>query len=256
MKKIDSVFQHPFTCLVAGATQSGKSTFVANLLLNHRDYVNVTFDYIYIFLGTDIKQNPTLGQIKTRFPKKTKIMDITSMYKNKKDMRESFPRAIERLVKKKKKSKGCFIFDDLMKEMGDSDVLSNIFIKHSSHGNVSVIFITQNLFHKGKNQTEGRTLYINSHIIVLFLNKLDNTTLCTIAQKITGGTDTKRLKQLLKKIQERYRYVVLRGHLSTPAELLITSDYFATHPVPHFKAFSLKDAEETTTTTRRRRIEK
>ena len=45
--------------------------------------------------------------------------------------------------------KKLFILDDLMRE-SSSDVILDLFTKGSHHKNISVIFITQNVFHKGK----------------------------------------------------------------------------------------------------------
>ena len=55
------------------------------------------------------------------------------------------------------------IIDDLMSETNDA--VSNLFTKGSHHRNVSVLYLTQNLFHKNKHM---RTTSLNSHYIVLF----------------------------------------------------------------------------------------
>ena len=41
---MDAQMHHPFRCLVAGPSQSGKSTFVRNLLLHQNDIIDVCFD--------------------------------------------------------------------------------------------------------------------------------------------------------------------------------------------------------------------
>ena len=38
---VDAQMHHPFRCLVAGPSQSGKSTFVCNLLLHQNDIIDV-----------------------------------------------------------------------------------------------------------------------------------------------------------------------------------------------------------------------
>ena len=47
---LDARFRHPFTCVVSGPSQSGKSTFVRNLLLKQNDIIDTEFDYVFIFL--------------------------------------------------------------------------------------------------------------------------------------------------------------------------------------------------------------
>ena len=48
---VDTQMHHPFRCLVAGPSQSGKSTFVRNLLLQQNDIIDIHFDYVTIILG-------------------------------------------------------------------------------------------------------------------------------------------------------------------------------------------------------------
>lgn len=59
------------------------------------------------------------------------------------------------------------IIDDLMEEVGDSKDVVKMFTKGSHHKNVSIIFIVQNLFHKGSSM---RTVSLNAHYIVLMKN--------------------------------------------------------------------------------------
>jgi hypothetical protein len=47
---------------------------------------------------------------------------------------------------------------------------ASLFTKKSHHRNISVMYIEQNLFHKGKNH---RTISLNAHYMVLFKNPRD-----------------------------------------------------------------------------------
>ena len=53
---VDAQMHHPFMCLVAGPSQSGKSTFVRNLLLQQNDIIDICIDYVTIILGTEANQ--------------------------------------------------------------------------------------------------------------------------------------------------------------------------------------------------------
>ena len=61
---VDAQMHHPFRCLVAGPSQSGKSTFVHNLLLQQNDIIDILFDYVTIVLGTDANINEILSSLK------------------------------------------------------------------------------------------------------------------------------------------------------------------------------------------------
>lgn len=60
------------------------------------------------------------------------------------------------------------IIDDLMRE-SDGRVV-DLFTKECHHGNTSVFFLTQNLFHQGRGQ---RDISLNAHYIVCFKNPRD-----------------------------------------------------------------------------------
>ena len=61
---VDALMHHPFRCLVAGPSQSGKSTFVCNLFLQQNDIIDIHFDYVTIILGTEANKNEILSSLK------------------------------------------------------------------------------------------------------------------------------------------------------------------------------------------------
>ena len=60
------------------------------------------------------------------------------------------------------------VLDDFMSEINDD--VANLFTKGSHHRNVSVMFLTQNLFYKNRHM---RTISLNAHYMVLFKNPRD-----------------------------------------------------------------------------------
>jgi hypothetical protein len=74
------------------------------------------------------------------------------------------------------------IIDDLMNE-ADQNVC-NLFTRLSHHRNVSVVFITQNLFHKSK---FVRTMNLNTHYIVMFKNPRDASRVVILARQMYPG---------------------------------------------------------------------
>ena len=61
---VDAQMHHPLRCLVVGPSQSGKSTFVCNLLLQQNDIIDICFDYVTIILGTEANKNEILSSLK------------------------------------------------------------------------------------------------------------------------------------------------------------------------------------------------
>ena len=66
------------------------------------------------------------------------------------------------------KSRSLLVLDDLMSNTDDRVVA--LFTNISHHRNLSVVYLTQNLFYKNK---QTRTLSFNTHYIVLFKNAYD-----------------------------------------------------------------------------------
>ena len=72
------------------------------------------------------------------------------------------------------------IIDDLLEE-ADSHV-TKLFTKHSHHMEVSVIFITQNIFYKGL-----RTTTLNAHYLILFKSPRDAFQVAYLARQMYPG---------------------------------------------------------------------
>ena len=73
------------------------------------------------------------------------------------------------------------IIDDLMRELSSGGAIVNLFTKGSHHNNLSVIFITQNIFHQGKGQ---RDISLNAQYIVIFRNLRDRAQICHLARQV------------------------------------------------------------------------
>ena len=62
-----------------------------------------------------------------------------------------------------------------------NQLVANVFTKISHHRNVSVVYLTQNLFDKNK---YARTISLNAHYLVLFKNPRDATQFATLARQM------------------------------------------------------------------------
>ena len=74
------------------------------------------------------------------------------------------------------------IVDDLLEEVTGKESLNNSFTKHSHHKNLSVFFLTQNVFRKGT-----RTVSLNTHYMFLFKNPRDKQTVDNLAKQAFPG---------------------------------------------------------------------
>ena len=76
------------------------------------------------------------------------------------------------------------VIDDLMHETSKDDRVTKIFTKISHHMDVSVVYLTQNLFFASKH---NRTIGLNSHYLVLYKNPRDNTQITNLARQMYPG---------------------------------------------------------------------
>ena len=67
---------------------------------------------------------------------------------------------------------GVLVLDDLMEEGGQDKRVLDLFTKDSHHRNITVLFLTQDLFPPGK---YAKTINRNAHYIIAFKNPHDKT---------------------------------------------------------------------------------
>ena len=99
---VHAQMHHPFRCLVAGPSQSGKSTFVHNLHLQQYDIIDICFNYVMIILGTEANKNEILSSLKDELrPGVKEIIGLKKLYKTTELMKKNFSSEFENFVKNK-----------------------------------------------------------------------------------------------------------------------------------------------------------
>ena len=108
---VDAQMHHPFRCLVAGPSQSGKSTFVLNILLWQNDIIDICFDYVVIILGTEANKNEILSSLKDELkPGVVEIIELKKLYETTELMKKNFSSDFENFVKNKANRKKRDVF--------------------------------------------------------------------------------------------------------------------------------------------------
>jgi dGTP triphosphohydrolase len=94
------------------------------------------------------------------------------------------------------------VLDDLMHET--NDVVTKLFTRLSHHTNTSVIYITQNLFHAGK---ETRTITLNAQYLVLFKNVRDKSQIMHLSRQMYPGKSKHMVEAYTDATNEPYSYL-------------------------------------------------
>jgi hypothetical protein len=197
-KIFDARLKHPFTAIVAGPSQSGKSTFVIKLLQLSDTYIDKPIHYIVWFYG---ENTPDINNIATVLPSK----HVTTFQ----GIPDNFDPFIDSL------KNGLFVFDDLMSESSKNPLISELATRGVHHRNISVILILQNLFVQGKERT---TFMRNSHYLVIFRNPMDYSIPRLLANKLLPRQQDTFLKIYEKAVTSGSRYLFIDGHQETPPE--------------------------------------
>ena len=192
----DPRFQHPFTCYIAGPTQSGKSHFVFKLI----KLCSVAI-----------------------FPPPERIVWCYGEYQKAFSDRSGDVEFVEGLPDSSLLDgrRTLLIIDDLMSET-DSRV-TNLFTKGSHHKNASVIYISQNLFHKGK---ENRNISLNSHYLILFKNPRDAAQIVHLGRQIFPDRIKYFREAFADATSRPYGYLLIDLKPTTPDELRLRTNVF------------------------------
>ena len=148
---------HPFTMIVSGPTSSGKSVFTRRLIKHAQQIIEPAPERILYCYGVYQDIFTTMNDIE-------------------------FHEGVPQLNQFDGKQRTLLILDDLMHET--SKTVSQIFTKISHHGNVSVVYLTQNIFYANK---ENRTITLNAQYIVLFKNVRDKSQIAFLARQMYPG---------------------------------------------------------------------
>jgi hypothetical protein len=103
----------------------------------------------------------------------------------------------------------------------------NLFTKLSHHRNVSVVFITQNLFHKNK---FVRTMNLNTHYIVMFRNPRDASQVAILARQMYPDNSQFVVEAYEDATKEPYGYLLIDLKPDTDDRYRIRTKIFLDDP--------------------------
>jgi len=202
----DIKFKHPFTCIVSGPSGSGKSSFTLRFL-QHLDSLCTEPDFSGGTIWCYSEKASVPRQQLASLPNK----DVIRYH-------EGVPQGFGNAH-----GKPCLIIlDDLLNEVYLKDVC-DLFTKGSHHRNISVILITQNLFHQGR---FCRDILLNAKYTVELKNVRDKSQLLYLARQVHPQDSDSLYKSYLEATGRPHGYFILDFAKDTDDRLRYRTNVF------------------------------
>ena len=199
-------FHHMFSMLVVGPSQCGKTYFVQQLLTkNCIDFPEKKTTQVYWFYN---QWQPRYDEIKQVLKKK--IHFTQGLPELSDDLQEINP------------EHNILVFDDLMAQAVDSPVLSRLFTQ-GRHRNASTILLLQNMFPKGKYNTD---ISRNASYDVLFRSPADHKQIDIVAERTFAKDRGNFMKAYAKETNKPFGYLVLDNRPQMNSEKQVLANVF------------------------------
>ena len=164
---MDMRFGHPFALIAAGPSGSGKTHFTLRFIEHIDELVRPMIQKVVWCYGI--------------------YQDLFDKYPN-----IAFHEGLPDINVFDGKERTLLVLDDLMGEVEEK--VMQLFTKISHHKNVSVLYLTQNLFFQSKH---SRTISLNAHYFIIFKNVRDTTQIANLARQMFPG-NSKFMIELLQ----------------------------------------------------------
>lgn len=202
----DGTFKAPSSWLIAGASSSGKTTKLIEIIKNFKElFVDDTriqnILYFYktwqdTFESNFLKNN--VREFINEIPSEETIIEKTFYYQ--------------------KRGGSIVIIDDFMQEINKDIAL--IFTALTHHKNLVVFFLTQNVFSR---TPLFRDISLNSTYIMVFKNPRDGQQISNLARQLKPGNSKFIVQAYREATKQPYTYILFDNHQSTPDILRVRS---------------------------------
>ena len=200
-------FQHMFSMMVVGPSQCGKTCFVQQLLTkNCIDFPEKKPMTVYWFYN---QWQASYEAIQRALKKKIRFA-------------QGLPELKDDLSNINPARNNILVLDDLMSQATDSPVVSKLFTQ-GRHRNASVILLLQNMFPKGKYNTD---ISRNATYKVLFRSPGDRKQIDIMAEQTFAKDRPHFMKAYTKETEIPYGYIIVDNHPRTTGKRQVVANVF------------------------------
>ena len=218
----DFKFIHPAMIMIVGPTLSGKSYFVEQLLNSTSiKYPSRTARRIHIFYT----------QWQSLYDRLQATHGTSIAFT------QGLPEVNDNLDNIDDRVHNVWVLDDLMDEAVQSPVISRLFTR-GRHRNLSVLLLLQNMFPKGKYNTD---ISRNAIYKVLFRSPGDRKQIDIMAEQTFAKDRANFMKAYTQETEKPYGYIILDNHPRTTSDRQVVADVFGQcKSYPHISTPSTK----------------
>ena len=205
-EQYDLRLKTPFTCILAGPTKSGKTTFAFNLLRSRHEVMDVPSDRIFFFYNQwqrsfkSLKEEGVITEWFNYLPTIDQLKELTFPYME--------------------GDGSIVIIDDFMQQI-NRDVL-DLFTVLSHAYHITVLLMSQNIFPDNK---LFRSISINATYIVVFKNPRDSSQIQHFASQFSPG-DTRWLIESFRECTKgAFTYLMFDFHQKTEQKVRVLSRF-------------------------------
>jgi len=173
-------FKSPCSILLAGPTCCGKTTWVIKLVKNAKEMFETTPTRIVYHYA----------EYQPVFDDMSKHVELCQGLPNLEELRSD--------------GHTLCIVDDMMDEASKNDVVTKMATRFCHHANVTLVFLTQNLFQKNQ-----RTARINMTYLVLFKNPADKSQIMYLARQMYPSTSQALTEAYTDATERSHGYLIV-----------------------------------------------
>ena len=199
---MDMRTKFPFSMIVSGSRNVGKTEFVMKLLRHRHEMFDTDIDRLVWCYS---KFQPSMVE---------NFCQIFSIVE--------FPEGIPSDDYSNPKQVNLVVIDELAKQSIQSLTVSSYFTK-GKHDNISVIFLTQNLFIQGK---YARNISLNSDQIGIFKTPRDRSQISNLAKQIFPGNSNFLTAAYNDATKKPYSYIIYDTKQETRDDVKIRTGVF------------------------------
>ena len=193
--EFDTRFKHPFSMIVAGSSGSGKTVFTKQVLHS----ADVEFERIFWFYS----------EWQDGYQDCAGVKFVSDM-----------PTSLDAYLESTGGPK-LVVFDDMMTQCANSEMIAQAFTQKRHHHNVSVVLILQNLYCQGRVM---RNVHLNTEYVVLFRNPRDKSQFGHFARQLEPKRSKDLVDAYVDATSRPYSHLLVDLKPLTPDQLRYRSD--------------------------------